>query len=183
MNDLVKYNINPGKLDKVLKKYNIIMPKKKIYPYSLFVDYSVAHMSEDLRQLGEIIKKDYADYYPTFIRTFYCNNKLSHFNMFIMKYEDFVKYCEWLFGILAKAENVIDISNYTPVQRRIWGYMAERLLNVYVINNKMHIKYLPVNVYNDKKESILKYMLNRIRYNFAFNLSRPMFRNVWEEKK
>ncbi len=180
--DVTNYRIDYTKLRKLLSKNIGIMAKKKIYPYSLAVDYSVAHVSDDLRILGEIIKEKYSDYYPCFIKFFYCNNKLSHFNMFIWKYDGFEKYCEWLFGILFEAEKRIDISNYSDVQKRIWGYMAERLLNIYVEKNKMSIKYLPVNVYNGNKENIIKYIINRVRYNIAFHLSKPKFSNVWIEK-
>lgn len=176
------YKLNLTKLRSILKKKFGIIAKKRSYPYSLAVDYSVAHVSDDLRILGKIIQENYQDYYSAFLQTFYCNNKLAHFNMFIWKYLDFEKYCEWLFGILFKAENLIDISNYSSVQIRIWGYMAERLLNVYVYKNKMKMKYLPVNVYNDTTESNIKYLLNRVRYNIAFLLSKPTFKNVMRRK-
>ncbi|MBO4858768.1 MAG: DUF4422 domain-containing protein [Treponema sp.] len=183
INDVKNYKINYSKLFQYLKNNYGIIAKKKIYPYSLVVDYSVVHLSEDFRVLENLIKQDYPEYFNDFIDIFYCNNALSHFNMFIWKYDDFEKYCEWLFGILFKLEERIDISKYNPVQARIWGYIAERLLNLYVAKNKMKMKYLPVNVYNDKKESNLKYYLNRIRYNIAFKLSKPELKNVLDEKK
>ena len=182
INDISKYKLNPIKLNCLFNHGIGVMAKKKVYPYSLAVDYSVAHISEDLRTLGNIIKNSFPDYYKDYVKIFYCNNKLSHFNMFIWKYEEFEKYCEWLFALLFKAETLIDISKYNFVQGRIWGYMAERLLNIYVSKNKLKMKYLPVNVYNDKKESLIKYWLNRIRYNIAFNISKPKFQNVWYEK-
>ena len=182
VSDVVDYKINYKKMCALLNNGYGIMAKKKVYPYSLAVDYSVAHVSDDLRTLGKIIKEKHAEYYPSFIKFFYCNNRFSHFNMFIWKYEDFDRYCAWLFDILFEAEKQIDISNYSPVQSRIWGYMAERLLNVYVEKNKMKTKHLPVNVYNDTRESSLKYLANRIRYNLSFNLSKPEFKNVWKEK-
>lgn len=182
INDVVNYKINYAQLSKFLSNDFGILAKKKIYPYSIAVDYSVSHVSDDLRILAEIVKERYNDYYPQFIKFFYCNNKLAHFNMFIWKYDDFDNYCNWLFSILFEAEKRIDISNYSDVQKRIWGYMAERLLNVYIIKNKIKTVYLPVNVYNDTKESIFKYVINRIRYNLAFYLSKPNFKNVWFEK-
>lgn len=178
VNSVIDYKINQKKIKKILNHGYGIMAKRKIYPYSLAVDYSVAHVSDDIRSLGEIIKRSKPDYYLTFLKVFYCSNKLSHFNMFIWSYNEFDKYCTWLFEILFEAEKVINISNYNQVQSRIWGYMAERLLNVYVKKNKMKIKYFPVNVYNDTRESHIKYLLNRIRYNIAFKLSRPSFKNI-----
>ena len=54
------------------------------------------------------------------------------------------QYCEWLFDILKKLESKVDISDYDNYQQRIYGFLAERLLNVYCKHNKLKIKYLPV---------------------------------------
>lgn len=56
--------------------------------------------------------------------------------MFIMKWDDFNNYCNWLFPILKEAEKRIDISHYNVIQKRIWGYMAERLMNVWLYAEK-----------------------------------------------
>lgn len=42
------------------------------------------------------------------------------------------------FSILGKAEKRIDITNYNDVQKRIWGYMAERLFNVYLLKTNIN---------------------------------------------
>lgn len=74
-------------------------------------------------------------------------NKISLYCMFIMKYEDFAKYCEWLFAVLAEVEPYIPIQNYKPYQKRVFAFMAERLLNVYILKNKMKPEYLNVYFY------------------------------------
>lgn len=78
--------------------------------------------------------------------------------MFVMKKSDFDAYCQWLFDILFEAERRIDISDYTPAEKRIFGYMSEILLNVWVEKNKKHVCYKPmvVNAPFGKKKKLLR---------------------------
>ena len=166
------YVLNKNKIQKLLNRKNIIIAESNIYPYSLAVDYSVAHISEDLRTLMKIVHDMYPDYDEIMYDFFYKNNKLSHYNMFIATWQFFDEYCTWLFSILFEAERRLDISNYSDIQKRIWGYMAERLFNVYLIYNKSKIKPYPVYIYNNRKESFFHYFINRIRYSIGFNISK-----------
>lgn len=78
--------------------------------------------------------------------------------MFVMRKTDFDAYCKWLFDILFEAERRIDISDYTPAEKRIFGYMSEILLNVWVEQNKKRVCYKPmvVNAPFGKKKKILR---------------------------
>ena len=52
----------------------------------------------------------------------------------------FEQYCEWLFHILLKLECQIDISNYDVYQKRVFGFLAERLFNVWLVKNQLKVK-------------------------------------------
>ena len=65
-------------------------------------------------------------------------------NMFVTKREIFEKYCEWLFSILFELEKVTDISKYDAYQARIYGFLSERLFNVWL--NKQNYKIVEVDV-------------------------------------
>jgi len=54
------------------------------------------------------------------------------YNMFIMKREIFQDYCAWLFPILFRLEETLDTSGYSAYDRRVFGFVAERLLDVYL---------------------------------------------------
>lgn len=56
--------------------------------------------------------------------------------MFVMKYNDFMKYGEWIFAVLSKVELHIPYQFYTSYQKRALAFMAERLINVYVIKTE-----------------------------------------------
>lgn len=71
---------------------------------------------------------------------------MSHYNMFIA-HKDFVNgYCEWLFNILFELKNVLDLDDYDAYQRRVYGFISERLLNVYIEMHKKNLKIRYKNV-------------------------------------
>lgn len=58
-------------------------------------------------------------------------------------------------------EKNTDTTNYTIAEKRIYGYLSEILLNVWVNNNNLKIKYLPM---IEKKLSLK----SKLRRNFMF---------------
>jgi len=65
------------------------------------------------------------------------------FNMFVMKREYFDAYCEWLFDILFELERRLDISSYSPYDARVFGFVSERLLDVWIETKDISYKELP----------------------------------------
>ena len=135
----------------MLSTYDIIMPKPKTFGTSVKNQYIACHKKEDLDVLESIIKKKYPEYIASYDYIMKKQNKLSPYNMFIMKKKEFNKYCEWLFDILFEVEKKIKISENT-YQARVFGFMSERLLNVYVYHNKLNVKYTTVIFIGDKKK-------------------------------
>ena len=123
----------PDSLIRAVVKGKVVAPKVMNNVGSLYNEYCITHNSEDIRTLEEVVKeKSGLDYIRSFNKVMYLTHKPMCYNMFIMSWKDFDKYCSWLFAILEEVENRIDISNYNPVQQRVFGYMAERLFNVFV---------------------------------------------------
>jgi predicted DNA-binding protein YlxM (UPF0122 family) len=163
------FNNYSRKLVHLLKKYQFLLPKKDIYKYSLFVDYSVCHYSEDYRVIKTIVHDLYPDYDKAFFHVFECNNKLSHYNIFITHKHIFNDYCEWLFKILFEVEKRINIKNYNEYQQRIFGFLGERLLNVYVYHHNFKVKYKPVLLISDsEKDNYLINLMRNIRNRCSF---------------
>lgn len=173
-NEIEQYELNLPKLYKLLKKSNIILSKKRIYPYSIDIDYKVSHVSEDMKILQQVIHELYPEYDVDMYKILLCNNKFSPYNMFIMKWKHFDNYCSWLFLVLEECERRINITNYSDVQKRIWGYMAERLLNVWVHHNIRDISFLNIIQYGDslKRQSWFCSGINNFRKECSFLLGR-----------
>ncbi|MBO1323820.1 DUF4422 domain-containing protein [Acetobacter sp. TBRC 12305] len=90
------------------------------------------HHAADLELTRQVIAERHPDYLGAFDR--YMADQSGYFtNMFIFRREIFDRYCAWLFSILFAVERRHDRSNYGPQARRVFGYLAERLLSVFLI--------------------------------------------------
>ncbi|MDF2791257.1 MAG: exopolysaccharide biosynthesis protein [Neobacillus sp.] len=128
----------------LLNQYDVILPKKRHYWIETSKShYEHAHNGQDLLQTRKIIEEKYPDYIKDFDEQM--NKTASHrFNMFIMKERLFHNYCEWMFDILFQLEKDIDISNYSPKEARVFGYISERLLDVWLSKNCVNYVEVPV---------------------------------------
>lgn len=124
--------ITGKQLEKVLDGSDIILPKPRHYFIETnYTQYAYSHHHEDLDTAKAIIKEKH----PEFVKAF--DNSMQktsghRFNMFIMKYDKFDAYCEWLFDILFELEKRLDISGYSPYDSRVFGFVGERLLDVWI---------------------------------------------------
>ena len=92
------------------------------------------------RQIISENNKDYLDAFNWFSKekTGYC------YNMFIMSREMMDEYCSWLFPILFELDKKIDYSRYDSYNTRMIGFVAERLINVWVHKKQLTVKEFPV---------------------------------------
>ncbi len=139
--DQPKYFIDEEDVMTTLSEYDIILPYKvKISETNnVYEHYALNHIGNDLDKVEEII----ADYHPDYIESFnqvMSGNQLYLCNMAIMKKEKYDEYCNWLFSILFEVEKRIDISEYNNYQKRIFGFLSERLFAVWIANNDLLIK-------------------------------------------
>lgn len=127
--------INKQEVEELLAKTPIILPKKrKYYIETNYSHYIHAHHQEPIDVTREVI----ADRCPEYLDAFdqMMKRTSAHmFNMFVMKKGLFDKYASWLFGILTQVEKKIDISEYSVQEARVFGYLAERLMDVWILTN------------------------------------------------
>lgn len=142
-------------LENLLKTEKIILPKpRKYYIETNYSHYIHSHYEKDLLKTKEIIGKKYSSYLPAFEKVM--NKRSAHmFNMFVMQKEYFDAYCEWLFAILFDLESNIDISEYDYVEGRVFGYISELLLDVWIEKNGYHYVEVPV-MFMEKQNWISK---------------------------
>lgn len=131
------------KIEKIMQKYDTILPHKvKEEPdiWGYFCN-SMSGYEKDLISLEKLIQEEYRDYYDCF-ETVMHSKSCSFCNMAVMKRKDFCDYCSWLFEVLEKYEEYVDLTGYTKQQQRIYGFMSEFLLNVWLLKNDKKIKYV-----------------------------------------
>lgn len=133
-------------LESLLEKYPVIVPKPRNYFIETnYSQYQHAHNGRDLDLTREIIAGQCPSYLPAFDRVM-ARTYGHRFNMFIMRRKELDAYCTWLFSILEELENKIDLSAYDDYNRRVFGFIAERLLDCYLETN--HIAYTELSVVN-----------------------------------
>lgn len=151
--------------EKLMQNYDVILPKKRnYYIETVRSQYEHAHNKKDLDEVKAIIAEKYPEYSESFIRVM-DRKKLHILNMFVMKKELFDEYCTWLFNILFELENRIDISSYNQYEARVYGFLSERLFNVWLEKKKLNKVEVQV-VFLEKEQWIFKiYRFLKRKYN------------------
>ena len=141
----------------LLANNDVLLPTKRNYWIeSNYTQYVHAHHKEDLDTTREIIMERY----PKYIKAYDSSMKKTtghRFNMFIMKKELADAYCTWLFDILFELEKRLDISEYSANDKRVFGFVSERLLDVWLETNGIKPKDIPY-IFLEKENWFTKIM-------------------------
>ena len=141
--EFLKKDYQFPKLDKILQEYDIILPVARHWRVSNTQQYRNYHIAKDWEILRNIIKERSLQYIPAFEKTMDHSNKAVGYNMFITHWKHFDAYSEWLFDILFEVERRVPPID-DPIQSRIYGYMSERLINVFCERHHLRIKHIPL---------------------------------------
>ena len=172
--------ISSSELEPLLQQSQIILPKPRHYWIETnYSQYAHAHHAIDLDTTRAILSEKYPDYLPTYdsvMRRTYGHR----FNMFIMRRDYLDAYCLWLFDILFALESRLDITNYSTNDARVFGFVGERLLDVWLEkNNYAYVESPYVFLENQhwvkKGISFLQrkvYYKKNLEENFSVNISK-----------
>lgn len=129
---------------RLLCSCSVVLPRKRRYWIETnYSQYVHAHHKQDLELTRRILAESYPAYLPVYDTVI--NRTSGHrFNMLIMRRDILDAYCKWLFDVLFKLESRLDISQYSAVDRRVFGYVGERLLDVWIEANHISYSELPV---------------------------------------
>lgn len=116
--------------------YDIAVPKRHLMGLTVAENYRKNHAPGDYDLMRDVIARDHPDYLDSFDKVSGQRSILLG-NIAVMRREIFDRYCAWLFDILAKVEAAdVDRSHYTPRQFRYLGFLAERLMTVFVAHEQ-----------------------------------------------
>ena len=131
----------------------IVADKRKYYIESNRSHYNHAHHPEGLDITEQLIKEICPAYLPSF--EIVMNRTWAHmFNMFVMRRDLYDAYMQWLFTILFALEKRIDLTGWNTYESRVFGFVAERLLDVWLEHND--VDYMEQNVSFMEKQNWLK---------------------------
>lgn len=147
----------------LLKNYDIILPEP--YVFNLYNQYKMCHNIEDLDIFRDIIYSEFPEYKSSCDKV-YNQNYLYPCNMFMMSYDHFKEYCEFMFRCFFKFQEIMNIHDMEDIkkyvennkqkyivqfdlnyQSRLFGFISERIGNIFYdkFNNKKTIKFIQTN--------------------------------------
>lgn len=147
------------------KGYDIIMPPQWAVHQdanynnliSIYEFYKLDHIQADMDIALKIIEEKYPDYLQS-AKIIMRQKKAYYCNMFIMSKPLFHQYSKWLFDILFEVEKRIIIDQDNSYQKRVFGFLSERLINVFIFqqlsyNNNLRLKEaegVPMGIFDGK---------------------------------
>lgn len=123
--------------EKRMEQTPVLLPKPRNYWIETnYTQYIHAHHAADLDTTRQILQERWPDYLPAY--DVWMQKTVGHrFNMLVMRHDLLDRYCSWLFDVLFELENRLDISSYNAYDARVFGFVAERLLDVWLETNKI----------------------------------------------
>lgn len=139
-------------LMELLKDYDMVTTKLLTLEYPYYDAFDDRHNSGDLDALGEVIKELEPRYYDAYIRL--VHGRQTYFgNMFVMAKPLYDRYMEFLFPLLFETQKRIDMTGYDGYQKRLFGFLSEFLLYVWVTANSIKVKEAKVGLIGEKAET------------------------------
>lgn len=137
---------------RILAEYDIVTTRQLELPGSYREGFGAHHKVSTLDETGRIIAELYPEYYDTFV-TLVHQNKTYFGNIMVAKKELFDAYCKWLFAIFFELQRRIDLAFEDDYHRRVFGFISEFLLYVWVTANHLRAFECRVAVIGEKSET------------------------------
>lgn len=142
--------LNEEDINDILSQHDAVVARKVYYSkrgdISTARQYRIAHCSTDIVQLRLIIKRHEPSYLDAFDEVM-TSTGIHPYNTIVCKKELLDKYAKWLFRVEHRLEQRIDAgTNRNRYQQRVFGFLAERLLNVWILHQRLDVQ--EADVYN-----------------------------------
>lgn len=134
--------LSEKRIAEILTEYDVVLPKRNRAVPSIYGNYAKKHFKSDMDVCLDIIRQ--MPDYKNAVDPAMAQKSETVCNMFVMSKKLADEYCEWLFSVLFQAEKIMDISDYDDYERRVFGFLSERLFNVWLYKKKLKCYYAPI---------------------------------------
>ncbi len=139
-------------IERLLAQYDIIVTKKLELRMSYYDGFASTHDEKDLVETERVVAEKYPEYAALFHDM--VHKKETYFaNMMICTKQLYDEYCTWLFDILFEVRRRIDTSGYDNYRKRVYGFLSEFLLTVWIVKNGLHVYESCVGMSGEKRET------------------------------
>lgn len=162
---------NPDKILEDLQHCDVIVPRFEPYRETVREQYSIdSGFDRDLTLCRKLISKQNPNH-PEYLKAFdevMNAGGIHQYNMMITSKKIFDAYCAWVFPIFEEMESCIDLSGYNDYQKRIYGFLSERLFNVFLKARKYRVLEYevvqPEMALTEKAKLLIRQQKNRFIY-------------------
>lgn len=137
----------------ILAKYDVILSQPVTSSQCYRDSYAEAHNLHDLNAVGDAIALLYPDCLPIFQEVLE-GYKLYCGNLFVTTKALFDEYAKWLFSIFDEAGKQIDVSSYDDYHKRVYGFLSEQLVYVWVRWRGLTFYETPIGFTQEKAETL-----------------------------
>ncbi|HNW25852.1 MAG TPA: DUF4422 domain-containing protein [Candidatus Gastranaerophilaceae bacterium] len=150
---MLKHNLTPDKIKKIVSSNDCVIAKfEKRNPYQYYQRCIDNRHIKDYDTAIRILKEKYPEL-TVYADKYNSGKKSFHYNLFVMKKNIFNEYCKVLFDILFELDKQIDYENYSSMEIRAIGYIAEWITGIYlqylIQKQKIKLLELPVILVNN----------------------------------
>lgn len=165
-NILNTYELNYKDIKKYIDKYDVILPLKSelklVNTNNSREDYekNIPGVNvNDYDTMVDIIMNDYQEY-KQYILEQKDSSRRYFYQLFIIRKDLFFDYCDFLFSVLSKLENIIDTSKYPINGKRTLAYLGEALFDCYMrkLMDNANIKY--------KELGVLRHISSDVKFKY-----------------
>lgn len=136
--------LQEAEIREFLGDHDILLPRREPLRERAWQEFCLHSGHErDLRLTRDAVGLVSRDMLPAFDAVM-AGYSLHLYNMLIAPAAEFDAYCRWLFAVLTQVEQRVNMTGYTPYEQRLYGFLGERLLNVWVTHRGLRVKALPV---------------------------------------
>lgn len=139
-------------IEHLLSRYDLIVTKKLELRMPYYDGFAATHDEKDLIETERVVAEKYPDYAPLFHEM--VHKKETYFaNMMVCRKQLYDAYCTWLFDILFEVQRRIDTTGYDNYRKRVYGFLSEFLLTVWIVKNQLHVYESCVGMSCEKRET------------------------------
>lgn len=136
----------------LLANHDIIVPVHQECEGSYYEYFCQYHNGKDLDAVGRALKRIYPDYADSFEKAM-SGHRFFYGNLMVTSLDILKAYANWLFQIFAEASEEIDVSGYDAYHRRIYGFLSEQMISVFIMANGLNYCEVPVGLSGQKAET------------------------------
>ena len=117
-------------LDELFLKYDVIVKKRFTHTMTTYQQFDMCHYVSFLDECVDIIKEKYPEYYED-SKSFLNKTWANYCNIFIAKKEDFIKWGDFVFGVLLELDKKYNLKTDNDIKNLIVKKAGKRVKNSY----------------------------------------------------